>query len=223
MQGLIGKKIGMTTFFAEDGAAIPVTVIQAGPCPVVQIKTSEKEGYNAIQLGFEEIKPKTTTVVKNRKKVKKQIRPNRPIEGHFKRAGVKAMRHLHEFRIEDVSAYELGQEISVELFADNEIVDVQGTTKGRGFAGFMKRWNFGGGRTSHGSMFHRRAGSVGGSSSPSRIFKNKKMPGHYGSEQVSVQNVRVVKVDPERNVILIRGGVPGANGNIVLVRKASKG
>jgi large subunit ribosomal protein L3 len=222
MQGLIGKKIGMTTFFMADGAALPVTVIEAGPCPVVQVKTEEKEGYNALQLGFEEMKTKFKTVFRNRKKVKKNVRPGKPMEGHFKKAGTKPLRHLMEFRQEDLGQVKAGDEFKVDMFEVNERVDVTGTSKGRGFAGVIKRWSMGGGGGSHGSMFHRRGGSVGNSSNPSKIWKNMKMPGHYGAAQITVQNLQVVKVDVEKNVILVKGAVPGANGRIVFIRKAAK-
>ena len=222
MRGIIGRKVGMTTFFVESGEAFPVTIIEAGPCPVVQIKTVEKEGYNAYQIGYEEIKPKFKTVKRGNKKVKKHVRPVKPMEGHFKRAGVKPLRHLVEFRTDDTSKYKVGDEIKVDIFTTDEKVDVTGTSKGRGFAGGVKRWGWGGGRNTHGSMFHRRIGSVGQSSAPSRIFKNKKMPGHYGAERKTVQSLQVVAVDPERNLIIVKGSIPGANGNIVLVKKAAK-
>lgn len=225
MRGIIGRKIGMTTVFDGDGVAIPVTVIEAGPCPVVQKKTEEGEGYTALQIGFEEMKTKLRQVKRAGKKVTKNVRPGKPLEGHFKKAGVKPQRHLVELRYgkdAEVADVKVGDAIKCDIFKEADVVDVTGFSKGRGFAGFVKRWNFGGGANTHGSMFHRRAGSVGGSSNPSRIFRGKKMPGHYGDERVTVLNLRVVRVEPEKNVILIRGAVPGANGRIVMIRDAVK-
>ncbi len=222
MRGLLGKKIGMTTYFAENGSAVPVTVVEVGPCSIIQIKTTEKEGYNAFQIGYEALKPKFKTVFRNNKKVKKHVRPVKPMEGHFKKAEVQPLRHILEIKTTDTTKYNVGDEVKIDIFNVDEKVDVSGITKGRGFTGGVKRWGWGGGRASHGSMFHRRVGSVGQSSSPSKIFKNKKMPGHYGAAKRTVQNLTVIKIDPEKNVMLIKGSIPGANGNVILVKKAAK-
>ena len=205
MKMIIGRKIGMTQVFDENGNAVPVTVIKAGPCVVVQKKTPEVDGYSAVQLGFEEIPEKKV---------------NKPMMGHFKRAGVKPMRVLKEFRVENVDDYEVGQVIDVSIFEVGDLVDVTGWSKGRGFAGAMKRWGFQGGPRSHGSKFHRMLGSVGQHTEPAKIFKGKKMPGRYGNERVTIRNLKVVKVDPENNLLVVKGGVPGARGGLLLIRSA---
>ena len=205
MKMIIGRKIGMTQVFDEEGNAIPVTVVKAGPCVVVQKKTPETDGYSAVQLGFEEVPEKKL---------------NKPMLGHFKKFGVKPHRILREFRVENVDDFEIGQVIDVSIFEPGDVVDVTGWSKGRGFAGAMKRWGFQGGPRSHGSKFHRMLGSLGQHTEPARIFKGKKMPGRYGNERVTVRNLKVVKVDPENNLLVIKGGVPGARGGLLLIRSA---
>ena len=205
MKMIIGRKIGMTQVFDDEGNAIPVTVIKAGPCVVVQKKTPETDGYSAIQLGFEEIPEKKV---------------NKPMLGHFKKYGVKPMRILREFRVENPDEFEVGQVIDVSIFEPGDVVDVTGWSKGRGFAGAMKRWGFQGGPRSHGSKFHRMLGSVGQHTEPAKIWKGKKMPGRYGNERVTVRNLKVVKVDPENNLLVVKGGVPGARGGLLLIRSA---
>jgi len=204
MKMIIGRKVGMTQIF-KDNKAIPVTVIKAGPCVVVQKKTVETDGYNALQLGFEGI---------SEKKV------NKPLLGHFKKFGVKPFRILKEFRVENVDEFEIGQEINVSMFKEGDVVDVTGWSKGRGFAGAMKRWGFRGGPKSHGSKFHRQLGSVGQHTEPAKIWKGKKMPGRYGNERVTIRNLEVVEVDTENNLLVVRGGVPGARGGLLLIRSA---
>jgi large subunit ribosomal protein L3 len=204
---LIGIKKGMTQVFNDDGELIPVTVVETGPCTITQIKTEETDGYAAIQIGFGE---------------RKENRTSKPLLGHYRKAGVSTLRWLREIRIDDVKDYSVGQELKCDFLSDGDLVDVTGMTKGRGFAGAVKRWNFRGGPGSHGSKFNRMLGSVGHAASPSRIFKGKKMPGHYGVERVTVENLRVVKVIPDENLVLVRGAVPGATGGMVLIRKAIK-
>jgi large subunit ribosomal protein L3 len=202
--GLIGRKLGVSQVFADSGEVIPVTVIEAGPCVVVQKKTQDKDGYNALQVGFLEREEKKT---------------NRPLKGHFAKAGTKAFAVLKEFTLPDVKGYQSGQEIKVDIFSAGELVDVIGTSKGKGFAGGVKRWGFRGGPATHGSMFHRAPGSVGASAYPSRVLKGKRLPGHLGNAQVTVKNLQVVDVRSERNLILIKGAVPGARRSIVLIKK----
>jgi len=204
MKMIIGRKVGMTQIF-KDNKAIPVTIIKAGPCVVVQKKTVETDGYNALQLGFEEIPEKKV---------------NKPLLGHFKKFGVKPFRILKEFRVENVDEFEIGQEINVSMFKEGDVVDVTGWSKGRGFAGAMKRWGFRGGPKSHGSKFHRQLGSVGQHTEPAKIWKGKKMPGRYGNERVTIRNLEVVEVDTENNLLVVRGGVPGARGGLLLIRSA---
>jgi len=206
MKGLIGKKIGMTRVY-KDGKAIPVTVIKAGPCVVVDKMTEEKNGYNAIQVGFEELPERKVT---------------KPLIGHFKRANVKPMRFLKEFIVESVDSYEIGQEIKADVFEIGEKVDVSGKTKGRGYTGAMKRWNFRGGEASHGSKFHRGLASTGQHTYPAKVFRGKKMSGHYGNEKVTILNSEVVYIDVENDLIAIKGGVPGAKGGLVTIREAIK-
>ena len=207
-KGIIGKKIGMTQIFTENGAVVPVTVVQAGPCVVVQKKTVESDGYNAIQIGFEEIL--------SEKKV------NKPMAGHFKKANVKPMKYLREIRVDNIDDYSVGQAISTEIFAEGDLVDIQGVTIGKGFAGAMKRWNFGGGPGGHGSGFHRRPGSIGMKEWPAEVNKGKKMPGHLGVETVTTQRLKIVKVMPEKNVILIKGSVPGHKNGVVYIKETAK-
>ena len=207
-KGIIGKKIGMTQIFDEKGNVIPVTVIEAGPCVVAQKKTAENDGYDAVQLGFMDAKEKHLTKAE---------------KGHFTKAGVSLKRHLKEFRLDDCSAYNVGDVITADTFAAGEKVDVTGMTKGRGFTGCVKRWNNHILRMTHGTgPIHRQPGSMGSISDPSRIFKNKKMPGQYGNEQVTVLNLKVVKIDSERNLIAVKGAIPGAKDGIVFVRDSIK-
>lgn len=197
----------MSQIFTEDGSLVPVTVIQAGPCAVTQIKTKERDGYEAVQLGFEE----------------KKRNVNKPMQGHFKRSGTSPRRHLREFSL--LEAPELGEEgseIKADTFEPGELVDVCGVTKGRGFAGVVKRYNFAGGPASHGHTMHRGTGSIGQCADPSEVWKGRKMPGHMGAVRRSIQNLKVVKVDVEKNLLFVRGGVPGPNGGLVEVRKAVK-
>ena len=205
--GVLGKKIGMTQVFGEDGKAVPVTVIEAGPCSVVEIRTPEKNNYSAVQLGFADAK---------------ENRLNKATKGYFAKQGVTARRYLREFRVDDASPYSVGQEITVALFEGGEKVDVRGISKGKGYAGGMKRHHFGGGPASHGaSKVHRKPGSSGANSYPGHIFKGKKMAGRMGGEQVTTKNLTVFAVDVENNLILIKGSVPGASDQLVLVYKAS--
>lgn len=206
-KGILGRKLGMTQIFDENGKIIPVTVIEAGPCVVVQKKTTEKDGYDAIQVGFDDIREKLV---------------NKPRKGHFAKAGVSLKRFIREFRLEDTSSYEVGQEIKADIFAAGEKIDVSGISKGKGFQGTIKRWNGHRGPMSHGSKFHRSVGSMGASSSPSRTFKNKKLPGHMGNVNTTVLNLQVAKVMPEKNIILIKGGVPGPNKGFVVIRNSVK-
>ena len=206
-KGIIGKKIGMTQIFDEIGNVIPVTVIQAGPCVVAQKKTVETDGYDAVQLGFEDIKEKHL---------------NAPEKGHFNKAGVAFKKHLKEFRLADASAINVGDVITVDTFAAGDKVDVTGITKGRGYTGVIKRWNHHHLRMTHGTgPIHRQPGSMG-VIDPARIFKNKKMAGQYGNEQVTVLNLKVVKIDAEKNLIAIKGAVPGAKDGIVFIRDSVK-
>ncbi|MCL2530505.1 MAG: 50S ribosomal protein L3 [Coriobacteriia bacterium] len=202
---IIGRKVGMTQVWSEDDRLIPVTVIEAGPCVVTQIKTSEKEGYEAIQIGYGALKEKKV---------------NMPMAGHFKVSGAEPRKYLSEVRVEDASTFELGQELNLEGFADSKKVHISGVSKGKGFAGVIKRWNFQGGRASHGSHFHRAPGSIGQCATPSRVFRGKKMPGHMGAEKVTVKNLEVIKVDVEQNLLLVKGAVPGGKGAILRVRTA---
>lgn len=206
-KGLFGRKIGMTQVFTEDGTAVPVTVIEAGPCRVVQRKTTETDGYEALQLGFD-LKPKGV---------------NKPLKGHYDKQGVSPAKHLKEIRTTAEDPAKPGDEIRVDIFKAGELVDVTGISKGRGFQGVVKRHGYAGGPASHGSMSHRRGGSVGAGTDPGRTWKGTGMPGHMGAERVTVQNIKVVEVDSERNVMLIQGGVPGPAGGYVLIRQAVKG
>lgn len=206
-KAILGRKIGMTQVFTEDGVVIPVTVIEAGPVAVVQKKTVENDGYDAIQVGFENAKEKAVT---------------KPLKGHFAKAGVALKRVLREFRFDDCSSYNVGDEITTEVFAAGEKVDVTGTSKGKGFAGSIKRWGSHRGPMTHGSGYHRRPGSLGACSTPSRVMKNKKLPGHMGVERVTVQNLDVVRVDNEKNLILVKGAVPGPKGGLLIVKDTVK-
>ena len=203
----MGKKIGMTQIFDENGKVVPVTVVEAGSNVVVQKKTMEKDGYEAIQVGFGDIREKLV---------------NKPAKGHFAKAGVSLRRTLKEFRLDNVSEYEVGQEIKVDVFAVGDKVDVSGISKGKGFQGVIRRWNAQRGPMSHGSKFKRAVGSMGASSDPSRTFKNKHMPGHMGAVNTTVLNLEVVKVIAEKNLILIKGGIPGPNKGTVVIRNTVK-
>jgi large subunit ribosomal protein L3 len=206
-KAILGKKLGMTQIFDENGKVIPVTVVEAGPCVVVQKKTIEKDGYDAIQVGFGEIR---------------ETLRNKPVKGHFAKAGVSLKRHVKELRLENASEYQVGQEIMADVFAAGEKIDVSGVSKGKGFQGTIKRWNAHRGPETHGSKFHRAVGSMGGSSDPSRTFKNKKLPGHMGNVNTTVLNLTVAKVMPEKNLILIKGGIPGPNKGLVVIRNSVK-
>ena len=207
-KGIIGKKIGMTQIFDEIGNVIPVTVIEAGPCVVTQKKTTENDGYEAVQLGFIDAKEKQLS---------------KPAKGHFAKAGVAAKKHLKEFRLEDCSALNVGDAITAETFAAGEKVDVTGISKGHGYTGAIKRWNHHMLCATHGvGPIHREVGSMGANSTPSRVFKNKKMAGQYGNEQVTVLNLKVVKIDAEKNLIAVKGAIPGAKNGIVFIRDSVK-
>ena len=206
-KGIIGKKLGMTQIFDEVGNVIPVTLIEAGPCPIAQKKTAENDGYDALQLAFDDCRDKVLTA---------------PELGHLKKAGIGAKRHLKEFRLDDCSAYNAGDVVTVDTFAAGDKVDITGTTKGRGYTGAIKRWNLHKLRMTHGvGPVHRQSGSMG-VIDPARIFKNKKMAGQYGNEQVTIQNLVVVKIDAEKNIIAVKGAVPGAKGGIVFIRDSVK-
>ena len=203
MSGLLGKKLGMTEVFNEAGDVVPVTVIQAGPCPVIQKKTRDRDGYDAVQLGFGELAERKS---------------NKATKGHFSKNNLKPTRFLKEFQTD--GSLEVGQVVTVESFKVGDKVKVTGVSKGKGFAGVIKRWGKAGGPASHGSRFHRTTGSIGQRTSPGEVFKNMKLPGHLGSERVTVRNLLVVQVRPEENLLLLRGAVPGANHNLVEIRKA---
>lgn len=206
-KAILGKKLGMSQIFTAAGIVIPVTVIEAGPCPIVQIKTTEKDGYSAIQVGFG---------------AKKEQNVVKPIKGHYHASEVAPKRYLREFRTEEGDKFELGQEIKCDTFVEGDKVDVVGTTKGRGFTGTIQRWNTHRGPMAHGSGYHRGVGSLSANSDPSRVFKNKKMPGHYGNEQVTVKNLEVVRIDKARNLLFIKGGIPGAKDSLVTVKQTLK-
>ena len=206
-KAILAKKIGMIQMFREDGTMIPVTVLQAGPCPVTQVKTVEHDGYSAVQVGFSPIREKLTT---------------KPMLGHFKKAGVAPCRYVREFRLDDAESFAVGTEIKVDTFAAGDKVDVTGTSKGHGFQGVIKRWNQSRGRMTHGSRYHRRVGSMGACSYPGEVFKHKNLPGHMGCETVTTQNLEVVRVDAERNLLLVKGAVPGAKNGLVSVKNTVK-
>lgn len=206
MKGILGKKLGMTQIFTEEGIVVPVTVVEAGPNVVTQVKTVEKDGYNAIQVGFEDAKEKSL---------------NKPQKGHLAAANV-LKKHLKEFRVDAVEEFTVGQEIKADLFAAGEKIDVTGTSKGKGFQGPIKRHGQSRGPESHGSRYHRRPGSMGACSFPGRVFKNKKLAGHMGSVKVTVQNLEVVRVDADKNLILVKGAIPGPKGSIVTIKEAVK-
>ena len=207
MKTLIGKKVGMTQIFDEKGKVIPVTAIQAGPCVVAQVKTVETDGYNAIQLGFGEVK---------------ESKLNKPEKGHFAKANIAPKKHLREFRTDAVEEVTVGAELKADVFEVGDRLDIQGTTKGKGFQGVIKRHGQARGPMGHGSMYHRRPGSMGATSTPGRVFKGKKLPGHMGRNTVTIQNLDVVKVDTDKNVILVKGSVPGAKGAILKLKLSVK-
>lgn len=206
-KAILGTKIGMTQLFDENGKVIPVTVVLAGPCTVIQKKTVETDGYDAVQVGFGEVKEKNL---------------NKPMKGHFAKADTAAKKYLREFRLDDIASLNVGDEIKADIFEAGEKVDVTGISKGKGFAGPMKRWNLHRGPMSHGSGYHRGSGSMGACSSPGRVMKGKKLPGHMGVDRVTVQNLEVVKVNAEENIILIKGAVPGNKGGLVTVKNSVK-
>lgn len=207
-KAILGKKLGMTQIFTPDGLVVPVTVVEAGPCSVVQKKTNEKDGYEAVIVAFNQTK---------------ENRLNKAQLGVLKKAGVQPAKILREFKFDNSADYEIGKEIKADIFAENDMVDVSGTTRGRGFTGNIQRWNAHRLKMTHGvGPVHREVGSMGANSTPSRVFKNKKMPGHYGAEKVTIQNLEVVKVDSDRNILLIKGCVPGPRGSIVTIKEAVK-
>src|SRR5574344_81976 len=206
-KAIIGKKIGMTQIFDEKGKVIPVTVIEAGPCVVAQVKNVETDGYDAVQLGFGDVK---------------ESKVNKPIKGHFAKSKLTPKKHLREFRLDSIEGIKVGDELKADTFAQGEKVDIQGTSKGKGFQGCIKRHGQTRGPMGHGSMYHRRPGSMGPTSSPGRVFKGKNLPGHMGNTTITIQNLKVVKVDAERNLILIKGSMPGNKGSILRIKSAIK-
>jgi large subunit ribosomal protein L3 len=204
MIGLIGKKVGMTQYFSEKGDSIPVTIIEAGPCTVTEVRSAQRDGYTAVQLGFG---------------VNKESRFTRPVLGQFKKRNLPPSRHVKEFRVDDVAGLEVGQHLDVSMFEKGRHVDVQGVTKGRGFAGVVKRHGFKGGKATHGTTTHKQPGSIGASAYPSRVIKGKRLPGRMGGENLTIKNLEIVAVDPEQNVLLVRGAVPGPPNGLVVVRK----
>lgn len=205
---ILGKKIGMTQIFNEAGLAIPVTVIQAGPCPVVQKKTMENDGYKSLKLGFGDVSEK---------------RLNKPDKGLFAKLKIPSRKYLREFRTDEVDKYEVGQEIKVsDMFHDGDRIDVSGISKGKGFQGTIKKYHQSGGPETHGSMYHRRVGSMGSNTSPARVFKGKRLPGHMGVDKITVQNLDVVKIDSERNLLLVKGAVPGPKGALLIIKETVK-
>lgn len=206
MKGLLGRKLGMTQIFTEKGEVVPVTIIEAGPCTITDIRNREKNGYNAIQIGWQEVK---------------ESRVNKPNLGIFKKNNISPKKYLKEFRVEKLDKFKIGDEIKVDVFKKDEYVDITGITKGRGFTGVMKRWNFKGGPASHGSMIHRKPMSIGDTNA-ARVVKGKKMPGHYGNERVTVGSLKIIKVIPEKNLILVKGAVPGANEGVVIIKESKK-
>ena len=206
-KAILGKKLGMTQVFTEDGRVIPVTVLLAGPCTVIQKKTVENDGYDALKVSFEEAREKLI---------------NKPEQGQFKKAGTAVCRYMKELKLENCADYEVGSVIKADIFENGDKIDVTAISKGHGFSGVIQRWNQHTGPMAHGSGYHRGVGSMGANSSPSRVFKNKHLPGHWGCEKVTVQNLEVVRVDTERNVLLVKGAVPGAKGALVQVRQSVK-
>ncbi|MGO1369137.1 MAG: 50S ribosomal protein L3 [Senegalia sp. (in: firmicutes)] len=207
MKGILGKKVGMTQIFTEEGNVVPVTVVEAGPMNVVQIKTTDIDGYNAIQIGYSDIKEKNV---------------NKPLKGHFNKAQVELKRHLAEFRADDVEGFNVGDELKVDLFEAGDMIDVSGVSKGKGFQGVIKKYGQSRGPETHGSHYHRRPGSMGASSSPSKVFKGKKLPGHMGHKKVTVQNLEIVKIDTENNLLLVKGAIPGPKGGLLTIKESVK-
>lgn len=207
MKSILGKKVGMTQIFLESGEVVPVTVLQAGPVNVIQVKTEEIDGYSAIQIGFEDLKEKKT---------------NKPLKGHFDKAGVSAKRHLTEIRVSDTQAYEIGQELKADIFAEGEKVDISGVSKGKGFQGSIKRHNQSRGPMAHGSKYHRGPGALSGATYPGRVMKGRNLPGHMGNENVTVQNLEIVRIDSEKNYILVKGAVPGPKGGLLTIKETVK-
>ena len=206
-KAILAKKVGMTQIFDENGAFVPVTVLQAGPCPVVQKKTAEKDGYDAVQVGFGEVRERLV---------------NKPLKGHFAKANVPVKRYLKEFRFDDAASYEVGQEIKADIFANGDKVDAVGISKGKGYAGAIKRFGLSRGPMKHGSKYHRHAGSNGPATTPGRVFKGKHMPGQMGNVNVTVQNLEVVRVDVDNNMILVKGAVPGAKKSLIILKETVK-
>jgi large subunit ribosomal protein L3 len=206
-KGILGRKLGMTQLFIEDGVVIPVTVVEAGPCVVTQIRTRDKDGYNALQLGYGDIRKKLV---------------NKPLQGHFDKAGVTYKRYIREIPFDNLGDYKVGQEIRADVFAEGDRVDVTGKSKGKGFTGNIKRWGHGRGPMSHGSHYHRGPGAMSAGSSPAKVFKNKKLPGRMGNVRRTVQNLEVVKVDSERNLLMIKGAIPGPKGNMLIIKETVK-
>lgn len=207
IHGLLGRKIGMTQIFTEQGERIPVTLVEAGPVRVVQIKTKEKDGYESVQVGFD--------VIRKEKKI------NRPMRGHFR--NVPPTRHLREFAVDDIGAVEVGQTFDLTIFSEGERVNVAGISKGRGFQGVVKRYHFAGGPASHGSHFHRTTGSIGNRTNPGKVFRGKRMPGQMGNKRVTIRNLEITRVLPEKNLLLIKGAIPSHNGALVEIRKSGSG
>jgi len=206
LRGILGKKVGMTRIFDQNGRAVPVTVVEAGPCQIIQVKTVERDGYNAVQLGFAARRERTVTS---------------PLKGHYARAGLKPLKYLRELRLDNVSAYTVGQEITAGIFSEGQRVDVVGTSKGKGFAGGIKRWGFKRGPMAHGSKYHRGPGSLQ-SRAAARVFPGRKLPGRMGGVRVTSQGLRIVRVDPARNMLLIRGALPGNAGSLVIIKDSVK-
>ena len=210
-KAILGTKIGMTQIFVDDGRLVPVTVVEAGPCTVTMVKTQATDGYEAVQVGFGEL---------SEQRAKKLL--NKPELGHFAKAGVAPARHLREFRFDDISTYSVGDTIKCDVFEQGDKIDVIGTSKGHGYTGAIQRWNQHTGPMAHGSKYHRGVGSLSANSDPSRVFKNKHMAGHYGVDRVTIQNLEIVQVDAERNLLLVKGAVPGPNGGLLIVRNTCK-
>ena len=205
--GILGKKVGMTQIYNQEGGVIPVTVIEAGPCPILQIKTIDKEGYSAVQIGFEE---------------RKENRTIKPLLGVFKKANVKPQHYIREFRVDKPEEYKVGQQVLVDIFQPSDCIDVIGVSIGKGFQGGVKRFHWAGGPKSHGSMHHRAPGSIGASSDPSRSYKGQRLPGRMGNVQVTVQNLEVVSIDKDNNLLVVKGAVPGPNGKLLVIRRGKK-
>jgi large subunit ribosomal protein L3 len=207
MKALLGKKLGMTQIFTEDDRLVPVTVVEVGPCVITQVKTKENDGYSAIQIGYQDVEERKVT---------------KPLKGHFAKAKIAPKRYLAEIRVEDLGAFKLGDTLTAEVFSVGERADVVGVSKGKGFQGVMKRHGFSGGPGGHGSHFHRAPGSIGMAATPSRVHKGRRMAGHMGTDRVTTMNLEIVRVDPEQNIILLKGAVPGGKGSLIMVKETSK-